>query len=85
MSNGQADALSRQPNYNQGENNNQNVVVLPDHLFIRATHMEWIEENKLPALIPIEDMEKAHPVYEQDKEMLKAWVDPHKLKKIEGT
>ena len=33
-SNGRADALSRRPDYDQGENDNSNVTVLPDHLFI---------------------------------------------------
>jgi hypothetical protein len=35
-SNGHADALSRRPDYNQGEQDNVNVTVLPNHLFIRA-------------------------------------------------
>jgi hypothetical protein len=35
-SNGRADTLSRRPDYNQGEQDNTNVTVLPDHLFIRA-------------------------------------------------
>jgi hypothetical protein len=35
-SNGQADALSRQPDYDQGQNNNQNVTVLPEQVFARA-------------------------------------------------
>ena len=61
-SNGRADALSRRPDYDQGENDNKDVVVLPDHLFVRATHMEWIEEQEPPALIPIGDMEKANPI-----------------------
>ena len=30
-------------------------------------------------------MEKANPVYQQHEEILKAWIDPHKLKKVEGT
>ena len=47
--------------------------------------MEWVEQDEPPALIPVEDMEKAHPVYEQNEETLQAWIDPHKLKKIEGT
>ena len=34
ITNGQADALSRQPDYNQGEEDNKDIVVLPDHLFI---------------------------------------------------
>ena len=34
--NGHADMLSRQPDYNQGTRDNQNVKVLPDKLFIQA-------------------------------------------------
>ena len=47
--------------------------------------MEWIEQDEPPALIPVKDMEKAHPVYEQNEKTLQVWIDPHKLKKIEGT
>jgi len=28
-------------------------------------------------------MEKEHPLYEQDEEILKPWIDPHNLKKID--
>ena len=84
-SNGRADALSRRPDYDQGENDNKDVTVLPDHLFVRATHMEWIEEQEPPTLIPVEDMEKANPIYQQEENVLKGWIDPHQLKKIEGT
>jgi hypothetical protein len=35
-SNGWADALSQRPDYNQGEQDNTNVTVLPDQLFVRA-------------------------------------------------
>jgi len=38
--NGQADALSRRQGYNQGEDDNKNVVILPDHVFVRAGRME---------------------------------------------
>jgi len=38
--NGRADALSRRPDYNQGEDDNRDVVVLPDKLFIRANTVE---------------------------------------------
>jgi hypothetical protein len=35
--NGQADALSRRPDYDQGTEDNTNVTVLPEHLFARTT------------------------------------------------
>jgi hypothetical protein len=34
MANGQVDTLSRRPDYDQGEKDNENVTVLPDHMFI---------------------------------------------------
>jgi hypothetical protein len=34
--NQRADALSRRPNYDQGQNDNQNVMVLPEQVFVRA-------------------------------------------------
>ena len=62
--NGQADTLSRRPDYDQRISDNQNITVLPDRLFIRALASQDLE---------------------QDKEILKPWVDPHKLKQISGT
>jgi len=38
--NGRADALSRQLGYDQGENNNKDIVVLPDRIFTRAMGVE---------------------------------------------
>jgi hypothetical protein len=38
--NGRADALSRLPNYNQGGDDNEDVTVLPDHLFVRLSLTE---------------------------------------------
>ena len=29
-------------------------------------------------------MKKAHPIYKQDEAILQPWIDPHKLKRIEG-
>ena len=28
-------------------------------------------------------MTKENPIYQQDEDTLKAWIDPHKLKKVE--
>jgi hypothetical protein len=63
--NRQVDALSRRPDYDQGQNDNQNVTVLPEQIFVRATEVlgDYIE---------------------QDKDTLKAWVDPHQLKMHQG-
>ena len=45
-SNGQADALSRRPDYDQGTNDNQNVTVLPNKLFIRALASQELEQDE---------------------------------------
>ena len=62
--NGHADALSRRPDYDQGAEDNQDVTVLPNRLFIRALALQELE---------------------QDEEVLKPWIDTHKLKQISGT
>ena len=62
--NRQADALSRRPDYDQGTNDNQDITMLPDKLFICALASQELN---------------------QDKEVLKPWVDSHKLKQISGT
>ena len=43
--NGRADMLSRQWDYDQGENDNQNIVVLPEKLFIRRGVISYIPEE----------------------------------------
>jgi hypothetical protein len=50
--NGRADALSRLPNYNQGEDNNEDVVVLPENLFVRLSLMEDEEPQDEKTLRP---------------------------------
>ena len=60
--NGQADALSRRLDFDQGEGDNKGVVVLPDALFAQTTRLKE----------------------EQDKDVIRSWVDPHQLKKIDG-
>ena len=66
-SNGRADALSRRPDYDQGEDDNKGVIVLPDHLFAHTSHLEWIEAEEPMCLFQVEDMEKRHPIYEQEE------------------
>ena len=83
--NGRADVLSRRLDYDQGEDDNKDVIVLSDNLFVRASHLEWIEEEEPRHVFQVEDMTKKHPIYEQDEAMIKPWVDPHCLKKINGT
>ena len=43
--NGHADALSRRPDYDQGTTDNQNVIVLPDKLFIWALASQDLEQD----------------------------------------
>ena len=38
-SNRRADALSRWADYDQGDNDNEDVTILPEELFIRTLHM----------------------------------------------
>ena len=61
--NSHADALSRRPDYDQGTRDNENVVVLPENVFVHAVTIASDEQ-------------------EQDEEIVKPWVDPHKLKYI---
>jgi hypothetical protein len=63
--NRQADALSRCPDYDQGQDDNQDITVLPEQVFVRA--LEVINDYTM-----------------QDEDTLKAWVDPHQLKKHQG-
>ena len=61
--NSRADALSRRPDYDQGARDNENIIVLPEEVFVRAVTMSSKEEG-------------------QDEELLKSWVNPHKLKHV---
>jgi len=81
--NGRADTLSWRLDYDTGEDDNTNVTVLPDKVFARAMTM-----GKAPPLhkvISVEEMEQEDPMYEQDENLIKPWIDVHQLKKIEGT
>ena len=43
--NRRADALSRREDHDSGDHDNENVTVLPDHLFARATWVEQLAQN----------------------------------------
>ena len=64
--NRQADMLSRCPNYDQGEKDNQDVTILPEELFIKQGAISYI-----PPEPP-----------QQDKGIIQQWAGTHDLKKI---
>ena len=58
--NSRADMLSRRPDYDQGMRDNENIIVLPENVFVRATTIAnnedkqeeetlkpWIDPHKL--------------------------------------
>ena len=61
--------LSRRPDYDQGEEDNQNVIVLPEEMFIR--------KGGTISYIPEEPPQ-------QDEGIIKQWAGTHDLKKING-
>ena len=44
--NSRADALSRRPDYDQGTKDNENIVVLPENVFIRAVTIAGDEQEQ---------------------------------------
>ena len=81
--NGKADALSRRPGYDQGEDDNKDVVVLLDQVFTRAGTVE--RAPPMRKILTQEEMESTDPIYAQDDTILKPWINAHRLKKVEGT
>ncbi len=80
--NGRADALSRCLGYDQGEDDNKDIVVLPDCVFVRAGTTQCAPPMR--KIIAQEEMEAADPIYAQDEELLKPWINAHRLKKVKG-
>ena len=66
--NGRADMLSRRPDYDQGEEDNQDVVVLPEEIFIHGGTLSYIPQE-LP---------------QQDEGIIRQWAGTHDLKKVNG-
>ena len=62
-SNGRADTLSRRPDYDTGTRDNENVIVIPEHIFVRMMKVLGVTPS-------------------QEEAILRPWIDPHKLKKI---
>src|SRR6202012_134630 len=72
--NGRADALSRRPDYDQGEHDNEQVTVLPDHIFIRAAEVDSPENPvRTQPTITVTEMQPRNPVYAQDEETARKW------------
>ena len=44
--NSRADALSRRPDYDQGARDNENIIVLPEHVFVRAVTISHEEDGQ---------------------------------------
>ena len=60
--------LSRRPDYDQGDEDNQNIVVLPEDMFIKQGTLSYIP--------------KEPP--QQDKGLIRQWAGTHDLKKVNG-
>jgi len=72
-----ADALSRRPDYDTGEEDNDNVVVLPSQVFIKLASDEPIEETDMHSKINMSNLE--------NKETIKRWVNTYQLHQEHGT
>ena len=49
--NSRADALSRRPNYDQGTHDNENIIVLPEKVFVRAVTITSEEQEQNEEII----------------------------------
>ncbi len=66
-----------------GENDNMGVIVLLEQVFIRALQTQ--KALPLCQIVSQEEMTPQDPVYKQNEDFLKPWIDAHRLKKVEGT
>jgi len=69
--NARADALSRRSNYDTGEGDNEDVIVLPHDIFIRLTGEESIEEVDICSQVNVSNM--AH------EKTIQQWANSHQL------
>ena len=65
--NGQADALSRRLDFDQGEGDNEGMVVLPDALFARSTRLEEEQdEDVISSWVDPHQLKKINGVWQKD-------------------
>ena len=69
--NARADALSRRPDYDMGEKDNDNVVVLPSQVFIKLASEESIEEIDTCSKINMSNLE--------NEETIRRWANTYQL------
>ena len=74
-----SDALSRRPDYDQGTNDNTNVMVLPPHLFVQTTTLSCLF-SRATTHLSIDERVKAHQLRQLD--LLKKWAATYPLKQI---
>src|ERR1700744_3021984 len=76
--NGRTDALSRQADYDKGTQDNENVTVLPDRIFVRQTRIGEVEQTMTGQYI-IKPRTVDLPYFAQEQEMIQKWIKPHQL------
>jgi hypothetical protein len=68
--NRRVDALSRRPDYDQGQNNNQDVTVLPEQVFIKALEVvnNYTKQNEdtLKAWVDLHQLKKHQDIWYKD-------------------
>ncbi len=69
--NARADALSRRPDYDMGDEDNDNVVVLPSHVFIKLASDEPVEEIDTRSKINMSNLE--------NEETIRRWANTYQL------
>ena len=77
--NNKSDALSRRPDYDQGTNDNNNVTVLPPHLFVQTTTLACLF-SRATTLSSIDEWTHSYQLQQQD--LLKRWAITYPLKQI---
>ena len=77
--NNKSDALSRRPDYDQGTNDNNNVTVLPPHLFVQTTTLSCLF-SRATTLSSIDEQVRTHQLLQPD--LLKRWATTYPLKQM---